>query len=66
MGKIFLWYPLTSQPNPTIPPRQYWVSIQRELQRWQLRGEVVGHLERTEAAFFSGQTNAATPQKEIW
>ena len=54
---------VTSHPNPTIP-RQYWVSIQRELQPWQLRGEVVGHLERTEVGlFFSGQTNAATPPK---
>lgn len=33
------------------PNQQYWVSIQRELQRWQLRGEVVGHLERTEGCF---------------
>jgi hypothetical protein len=58
---------VTSHPNPTIP-RQYWVSIQSELQRWQLRGEVVGHLERTEVElagpFFSGQTNAATPPKK--
>ena len=61
---------VTSHPNPTIP-RQYWVSIQSELQRWQLQGEVVGHLERTEVElagpFFFGPNKCSnTPQKEIW
>ena len=57
---------VTSHPNPTIP-RQYWVSIQRELQRWQLRGEVVGHLERTEVGlFFRAKQMQQPPQKEIW
>eukprot|EP00435_Cladocopium_sp_Y103_P035931 s265_g9.t1 len=38
------------QPQAT-QPRQCWVSIQRELQRWQLQGEILSHLERTEGSF---------------